>query len=45
MKVAWSRRSTSCQFVVIDRMMRCEGRWHYGLSGEDKAVEDKVPVI
>jgi hypothetical protein len=24
--------------VLIDRMMRCGARWHYGLSGRDKAV-------
>jgi len=24
--------------MLIDRMMRCETQWHYGLSGRDKAV-------
>lgn len=38
MKIAWSRCESSCCCVVIDRMMRCVARWHYGLSREDKAV-------
>ena len=37
MKIAWSRCESSC-CVVIDRMMRCEAGWHYGLSGKNKAV-------
>ena len=37
MKIACERCSSSC-CSLIDRMMRCERQWHYGLSGRNKAV-------
>ena len=37
MKIACETCRSSC-YVLIDRMMRCETQWHYGLSGRDEAV-------
>ena len=37
MKIACERCQSSWK-VLIDRMMRCGGQWHYGLSGREEAV-------